>query len=79
MYQIEIGVSNNAQKANSWKSRATLGDVEKTWVCKYSGLCQDEWTSVSQGEHFDSLEWTWPNSPKLNQNNYLIPNITESV
>ena len=79
MYQIEMGVSNNAQKANSWKSRASLGDTEKTWVCKYSGLSQDEWSSISQGEHFDSLEWTWPNSSKLNQTNYLIPNITESV
>ena len=79
MYQIEMGVSNNAQKANSWKSRGLLGDAEKTWVCKHSGLSQDEWSSVSEGEHFDSLEWTWPDSSKLNQNNYLIPNITESV
>ena len=79
MYEIEMGLSNNAQKANSWKSRALLGDAEKTWVCKHSGLSQDEWSSISQGEHFDSLEWTWPDSTVLNRSNYLIPNITESV
>ena len=47
--------------------------------CKYTGLCQDDWASVSESGFFDSLEWTWPKSYKLSQNDNLIPNIIESV
>ena len=75
MYEIEIGITGNAQKANSWKNRAALGDIEKTWVCKNSGTIQEEWSSVSEGGFFDSLEWTWPKTYKLNQNNAAISEI----
>ena len=75
MYEIEIGITGNAQKANSWKNRAALGDIEKTWVCKNSGTIQEEWSSVSEGGFFDSLEWAWPKTYKLNQNNAAISEI----
>ena len=75
MYEIEIGITGNAQKANSWKNRAALGDIEKTWVCKNSATIQEEWSSVSEGGFFDSLEWTWPKTYKLNQNNAAISEI----
>lgn len=75
MYEIEIGITGNAQKANSWKNRAALGDIEKTWVCKNSGTIQEEWSSVSEGGFFDSLEWTWPKTYKLNHNNAAISEI----
>ena len=78
MYEIEIGITGNAQKANSWKNRAALGDIEKTWVCKNSGTIQEQWSSVSEGGFFDSLEWTWPKTYKLNQNNAAISEIIES-
>ena len=75
MYQIEMGIYNNTQKANSWKSRIPLGDLEKTWVCKYSGSVQDNWTGISDEGFFDSLEWTWPRNEELNKKDNLIPNI----
>ena len=78
MFEIEMGISNNTQKANSWKSRAALGDLEKTWVCKYTGSCQEEWASVSESGFFDSLEWTLPKTYKLNQDHSSIPNIIGS-
>ena len=78
MYEIEIGITGNAQKANSWKNRAALGDIEKTWVCKNSGTIQEQWSSVSEGGFFDSLEWTWPKTYKLNQKNAAISEIIES-
>jgi len=75
MYQIEIGIYNNIQKANSWKSRIPLGDLEKAWVCKYSGSVQDHWTGISKEGFLDSLEWTWPRNEESNKKDNLIPNI----
>ena len=78
MYEIEYGLSGNMQKANSWNSRALLGDLEKAWVCRHSGVVEDEWVSVNQKGFFDSLEWTWPKNDlnqKLKGVDNLIPEI----
>ncbi len=78
MHDIELGMSGNAQKANSWKNRILMGDYEKTWVCKYTGYIQDNWSPVSEGGFLNSLEWTWPKTDKIKEKNNLIPNIIGS-
>ena len=63
------------QKANSWKSRTALGSIEKTWVCKITGISQANWETVSESEFLNSLEWTWPRTDQFSQRENLIPNI----
>jgi len=78
MADIEHGITGNMQRANSWINRSTLGDPEKIWVCKITGIKQEEWASVNQGGIFDSLEWTWPNtglSDNTMKLDALVPNI----
>ena len=55
-----------------------MGDYEKTWVCKYTGYIQDNWSPVSEGGFLNSLEWTWPKTDKIKEKNNLIPNIIGS-
>ena len=81
MSEIEMGISGNSQKANSWNSRASLGEPEKTWVCKNTNRTQDRWESVSQDGFFDSLEWTWPrngSNDSMQQIEEAIPKIIGS-
>ncbi len=78
MSEIELGISGNMQKANSWISRSSLGSLEKAWVCKLTGIKQNEWTSINQSGYLDSLEWTWPKDyldRLTGQNDYQIPEI----
>ena len=75
MYEIDLGLSGNMQKANSWKSRTALGSIEKTWVCKITGISQANWETVSESGFLNSLEWTWPRTDQFSQRENLIPNI----
>ena len=78
MSEIEFGISGNMQKAHSWNSRSNIGPSEKTWVCKNTGINQDEWTSINKSGYFDSLEWTWPKDYLKNiskEGDYQVPEI----
>ena len=60
MAKIEEGDSNDIQKANSWKMRSDSGIANNIWICSITNKSQDEWTSVSNGGFFNSLEWRQP-------------------
>ena len=82
MAEIEKGITGNEQKANSWKNRSKLGDLEKTWVCKHTGNTQNTWSSISQEGFFDSLEWTWPDTNYVKNSKktgIFIPNIIGTI
>jgi HemY protein len=61
MAKIEEGETGNIQKANSWSLRAKNGLDKNIWICLVSNTNQNEWTSVSNAGHFNSLEWRQPN------------------
>ena len=82
MSNIEIGISGNVQKANSWNNRASLGDPEKTWVCKQTGVSQEQWSSINHNGYFDCLEWTWPKDNQIDTKKrirQLVPNIISNI
>lgn len=60
MAKIEEGESGDVQKINAWSLRARNGLENKMWVCFISKKKQREWTSISEGGHFNSLEWRQP-------------------
>ena len=78
MSEIELGISGNSQKANSWISRSNLGEPEKSWICKEYGSIQDNWTSININGLFDSLEWTWPKN-NFNDNSKEISNAIPDI
>ena len=49
-------------KIKSWISRSNLCKLNKIWICHISGISQTEWTSVSRGGCFNTLEWKYSNS-----------------
>ena len=57
MAKIEEGDSGDIQKINSWTLRAKNGAEKNVWICMISNKSQDEWSSVSRGGYFNSLEW----------------------
>ena len=64
MAKIEEGEFNDIQKMNAWKMRSNNGSLSNIWVCTITNRSQDEWSSVSDGGYFNSLEWTQPNMLK---------------
>ena len=60
MAKIEEGDTGDVQKTNSWILRARNGEENKIWVCFFSNKVQEEWSSVSNGGFFNSLEWKKP-------------------
>ncbi len=74
MAKIEKGDSGDMQKVNSWTLRAENGKDKNIWVCMISNKSQNEWSSISRGGFFNSLEWKQPymlseiKSEKRNQN-----------
>ena len=60
MAKIEEGESGTMQKKNSWISRSKNGVDSNIWVCIISNKAQNEWSSVSDSGHFNSLEWKQP-------------------
>lgn len=76
MSEIEKGDSNDKQKIDSWLSRANFGEISNIWICNITNISQQNWTSVSKGGYFNSLEWKKPVlidvSHNLNLNNNII-------
>ena len=60
MARIEEGDSGDIQKVNSWELRSKSGASNNVWICMFSKKSQYEWTSLSLGGHFNSLEWRQP-------------------
>ncbi|MDC0195262.1 hypothetical protein OAJ82_03255, partial [Alphaproteobacteria bacterium] len=65
MAEIEKGENNDVQKFNSWMLRAKNGAEDKMWICVISKETQDDWSALSYGGFFNSLEWTRP--PMISQ------------
>ena len=62
MSKIEEGETGDPQKINAWISRSNLGKLSKIWVCQISNISQIQWTSVSKGGYFNTLEWRYTNN-----------------
>jgi len=60
MAKIEEGDTGDIQKVNSWTLRAKNGKENNIWVCMISNKSQNEWSSISRGGFFNSLEWKQP-------------------
>tara|TARA_B100000579_G_scaffold230441_1_gene188819 strand:+ start:2638 stop:3678 length:1041 start_codon:yes stop_codon:yes gene_type:complete len=60
MAMIELGENNDKQKSDAWYLRAQNSNLDKIWVCKISNISQIDWSSVSDGGFFNSLEWEHP-------------------
>ena len=59
---IEAGVSNDPQKINAWVSRSNFGELNNIWICRFSNVSEEKWTSVSKAGYFNSLVWKKPES-----------------
>ncbi len=57
MANIELGENNDVAKSNSWRMRGDNSELENCWICAVTRQPQTEWSSVSQGGYFNSLEW----------------------
>ena len=57
MADLELGEFNDIQKSEGWKLRANNADIDNYWVCSITNNFQTEWSSLSEGGHFNSLEW----------------------
>ena len=62
MSKIEEGNTGDPQKINAWISRSNLGKLGKIWVCQISKISQTQWSSVSKGGYFNTLEWRYTNN-----------------
>ena len=60
MSDIELGEFNDIQKSEGWKLRANNADIDNYWVCKVTNNPQNDWSSLSDSGHFNSLEWRQP-------------------
>jgi len=60
MAKIEEGDTGNVQKINAWKQRSRNGAANNIWICAITKKPQETWSSVSEGGHFNSLEWRQP-------------------
>lgn len=60
MSEIEKGESNDPQKINAWVTRSNFGELDNIWICRISGISQNQWTSISKSGYFNSLEWKKP-------------------
>ena len=60
MARIEREENNNIQISDSWKTRGEKGEGDYIWVCGVTNIMQQEWTSMSKGGYFNSLQWRKP-------------------
>ena len=75
MSKIEEGETNDPQRINAWVARANFGELNKVWICRITNNSQNNWTSVSDLGHFNSLEYK-----KVNQiNNLGLSNIETNL
>lgn len=70
MAKIEEGETGDIQKVKSWSMRANNGADKNVWVCMFTAKAQNEWSSVSKGGYFNSLEWKQP---------YMLNNDLENI
>ena len=55
MADIELGENNDKQKSDSWILRSENLLSENTWICKITNQSQQDWNSLSNSGHFNSL------------------------
>ncbi len=55
MSDIELGENSDIQKSDSWILRSESSIVENNWICKVTNQSQEEWNSLSDSGHFNSL------------------------
>ena len=55
MSDIELGQNSDIQKSDSWILRSENSIVENNWICKVTNQSQEEWNSLSDSGHFNSL------------------------
>ena len=58
MADIELGEENNKQKSDAWILRAQNAFSQNVWMCKITNQTQEEWSTISNSGHFNSLVWT---------------------
>ena len=71
MAKIEEGDTHDIQKINSWTMRSQHGAENNIWVCLISNQTQLEWSALSSGGYFNSLNWQKPillNSSYIKEN-----------
>ena len=57
--QIEL-VLDDIQKRDAWMLRAENSNLDEIWICQITNISQNNWSSVSDSGHFNSLEWRRP-------------------
>ncbi len=60
MANIEYGEFNDKQKRDAWMLRAENARLDEIWICQFTNLTQNNWSSVSESGYFNSLEWRRP-------------------
>ena len=60
MALLELGEFNDKQKSDAWNLRAQNSKFNEIWICNISSVSQNNWSSVSDGGFFNSLEWRQP-------------------
>ena len=68
MSDIELGENNDKQKSDAWLMRAENAKSENTWICRITNQSQEEWSSLSNSGHYNSLVWTSPMMLRQNSN-----------
>ena len=60
MASLEMGEFNDIQKRDAWMLRAENSNLDEMWICQITNISQNNWSSVSDSGHFNSLEWRRP-------------------
>ena len=76
---IESGETNDPQKINAWISRSNFGELNNIWICRFSNISQEKWSSVSKNGHFNSLVWKKPASLTELASSNIESNIIEYI
>ena len=79
MAKIEEGDSNDPQKINAWVSRSNYANLNKIWVCKFTGISQINWTSLSDTGYFNSLNWSQQKDDRVNYNYDINQSIESKI
>ncbi len=68
MSDIELGENNDKQKSDAWIMRAENAKLENRWICTITNQSQEEWSSLSNSGHYNSLVWSSPMMIRQNRN-----------
>ena len=58
MSEIELGENSDRQKSDAWLMRARDARPDHSWICKITNQVQNDWSSMSDSGHFNSLVWS---------------------